>query len=97
MTPVLQRLSAVSVTVSLPCSIRWCQVLYHWRCLLLCVTTAPRLCLFTHSESHTRLPTIFCTCCCDEIKGVQDLKIYSHADFLILSLRGFSHSSTAWC
>ena len=27
-----------------------------------------------------------CTCCYDEIKGIQDLKIYSHADSLILSV-----------
>merc|ERR1711865_655086 len=36
-----------------------------------------------HSHSHTL--TITCTCCYDEIKGTQDLKIYSHADSLILS------------
>ena len=35
------------------------------------------------SLSHTL--TASCTCCYDEIKGVQDLKIYSHADSLILS------------
>ena len=48
--------------------------------------TAPRPCLFTHSQSHTHIPTISCTCCYDEIKGIQDLKIYSHADSLSLSL-----------
>ena len=26
--------------------------------------------------------TITCTCCYDEIKGIQDPKIYSHADSL---------------
>ena len=30
--------------------------------------------------------TITCTCCYDEIKGIQHLKIYSHAHSLILSL-----------
>ena len=28
--------------------------------------------------------TITCTCCYDVISGIQDLKIYSHADSLIL-------------
>ena len=51
--------------------------------------TAPRPCLFTHSQSHTHTLTISCTCCYDEIKGIQDLKIYSNADSLILSL--YSH------
>ena len=36
--------------------------------------------LFLHSYSHTL--TITCTCCYDEIKGTQDLKMYSHADSL---------------
>ena len=30
--------------------------------------------------------SITCTCCYDEIKGTQDLKIYSHADSQILSV-----------
>ena len=38
------------------------------------------------SASYTHTLTITCTCCYDEIKGTQDLKIYSHADSLILSL-----------
>ena len=33
----------------------------------------------------THTLTITCTCCYDEIKGTQDLKIYSHADSQILS------------
>ena len=37
--------------------------------------------------SHTL--TITCTCCYDEIKGTQDLKIYSHADSLSVCLSGF--------
>ena len=36
----------------------------------------------THSHTHTL--TLTCTCCYDEIKGTQDLKIYSHAHSLIL-------------
>ena len=44
------------------------------------------LCL--HSHSHT----LTCTYRYDEIKGTQDLKIYSHADSLILSL----HSLALW-
>ena len=46
--------------------------------------TAPRPCLFTHSQSHSHSLTITCTCCCDGIYGAQDLKI-SHAQSLILS------------
>ena len=46
--------------------------------------TASRPCLITHSHSHTHILTISCTCCYDEIKGIQDLMIYSHADSLIL-------------
>ena len=38
----------------------------------------------SHSHSHTL--TITCTCCYYEIKGTQDLTIYSHADSQILSL-----------
>ena len=38
------------------------------------------------SHSHSHSLTITCTCCYDEIKGTQDLKIYSHADSQILSL-----------
>ena len=45
----------------------------------------PRPCLFTHSQSHTHMPTISCTCCYDETNGIQDLEIHSHADSLILS------------
>ena len=36
-------------------------------------------------HSHTRTLTITCTCCYDEINGIQDLKIHSHADSMILS------------
>ena len=36
--------------------------------------------------THCLSLTITCTCCCDEVKGVQDLKIYSHADSQIRSL-----------
>ena len=39
--------------------------------------------LTSHSHCHTL--TITRTCCYDEIKGTQDLKIYSHAYSLILS------------
>ena len=35
--------------------------------------------------THILTLTITCTCCYDEIKGTQDLKIYSHADSVILS------------
>ena len=35
--------------------------------------------------THTHTLTITCTCCYDEIKGIQDLKIYSHAVSLVLS------------
>ena len=38
----------------------------------------------SHAHSHTL--TITCTCCYDEIKGIQDLKIYSLADSLHDSL-----------
>ena len=41
-------------------------------------------------HSHTHPLTITCTCCYVEIKGTQDLKIYSHADSLIRAL--FLHS-----
>ena len=37
--------------------------------------------------TRTRTITITCTCCYDEIKGTQDLKIYSHADSQILYLQ----------
>ena len=41
----------------------------------------------THARTHTH--TITCTCCCyDEIKGTQDLTIYSHADSGSDSLSG---------
>ena len=53
-----------------------------------------RICLCTVSDSsysHSHTLTITCTCCYDEIKGTQDLKIYSHAHSLILSL-----TLTAW-
>ena len=36
--------------------------------------------------THTHTLTITCTCCYDVINGIQDLKIYSHADSLIISL-----------
>ena len=36
--------------------------------------------------------TLTCTCCYDEIKGIQDHKIHSHADSLILSSH---HSNVA--
>ena len=39
------------------------------------------------STSHALL--ISCTCCYDEIKGNQDLKNYSHADSLSVSLSGW--------
>ena len=41
--------------------------------------------LYTLTLTHSHTLTITCTCCYDEIKGTQDLKIYSHADSLILS------------
>ena len=55
------------------------------------LNTAPRPFLFTHSHSlshytHSLIGTLHYTCCHDEIKGNQDLKICSHADSLILSL-----------
>ena len=42
----------------------------------------------SHSHSHTL--TITYTCCYDEIKRTQDLKLYSHAHSLILSLAACS-------
>ena len=48
-----------------------------------------RICLCTMSDSsysHSHTLTITCTCCYDEIKGAQDLKIYSHAHSLVLTL-----------
>ena len=64
-----------------------------WRCrfwplsvshthFCLCIVSDP-----SYSHSHTL--TINCTCCDDEIKGTQDLKIYSHAHSLILSRTHF--------
>ena len=53
-----------------------------------------RICLVSDSEvtvtltlthSHTHILTVPCTCCHDMINGIQDLKIYCHADSLILS------------
>ena len=38
----------------------------------------------SHCLTHSLLIT--CTCCFDENKGTQDLKIYSHAEFLIRSI-----------
>ena len=38
--------------------------------------------------------SLSCTCCYDEIKGIQDLKICSHADSQILSLCCSTHEST---
>ena len=35
---------------------------------------------------HTLIIILHYTCCYDEIKGIQDLKICSHADSLILPL-----------
>ena len=43
----------------------------------------------THTHSHTL--TITCTCCYDEIKGAQDLKIYSHADSLFSGSLALTH------
>ena len=40
----------------------------------------------SHSYSHSHIFTITCACCHDEIKGTQYIKIYSHADYLILTL-----------
>ena len=48
--------------------------------------------LHTHSLTHYHLCS--CACCYDEIKGTQDLKIYSHADSQILSLSLASHTHT---
>ena len=42
--------------------------------------------LHTHTLTHPHTLTITCTGCYDEIKGTQDLKIYSHAHSLIPSL-----------
>ena len=36
----------------------------------------------SHTHTHTLISTLHYTCCCDEIKGIQDLKICSHADLL---------------
>ena len=53
-------------------------------------------CLFTHSESHTRIPKISWTCY-DENRGIQDLEIYSHADSPILSQSGWCRTKiTTW-
>ena len=44
------------------------------------------LCSWYSSYSHSHTLSITCTCCYDEIKGTQDLKIYSHAHSRILAL-----------
>ena len=60
--------------------------------LAICVCVMALSLWLSLSSPHTL--TITCTCCYDEIKGIQDLKICSHADSLILSLI-FSLSSVS--
>ena len=50
--------------------------------------------LLTLSHSHNHTLTITCTCCYDEVKGTQDLKIYSHADSQIFSHTQFLASQS---
>ena len=46
--------------------------------------------------SHSHTLTITCTCCYDVINGIQDLKIYSHADSLSASVpQPLSHCASA--
>ena len=45
--------------------------------LAICLCLCPLLSL---SLAFTHTLTITCTCCYDMINGIQDLKIYSHAD-----------------
>ena len=52
--------------------------------LILLLPSLTRSSLDTHNHRLTH--TIACTCCYDGIKGIQDLKIYSHADSLTLSM-----------
>ena len=41
---------------------------------------------FLCTHNHTLITTLHCACCYDVFNGIQDLKIYSHAHSLILSL-----------
>ena len=51
-----------------------------------------------HAHSHTHTLTITCTCCYDVINGIQNLKICSHADSLVLFLpRSILINSFVWC
>ena len=74
-----QRLKVKPLTASVDCN--YCYN-HHMTGM---ANTAPRPCLFTHSQSHSHSLTITCTCCCDGIYGAQGLKI-SHAHSLILSI-----------
>ena len=56
------------------------------RCLVAVVAAISLYFLQPHTHTLTHSLTITCTCCYDEIKGTQDLKIYSHADSQILSV-----------
>ena len=49
-----------------------------------CLDTRGKKDVLTHSNTQHHM--CCCCCCCCEIKGTQDLDIYSHADSLILSL-----------
>ena len=48
------------------------------------VSAHPTLDLLETSRSValSRISTLHCTCCYDEINGIQDLEMYSHADSL---------------
>ena len=52
-------------------------------CVSVCVSVECRIQLLgidcLHSHTHTLINTLHHACCYDEIKGIQDLKIYSHA------------------
>ena len=68
--------------VWLPCYCTWCPL-----CLSVSASKAARrLNASLHPHTHTLIGTLHYTCCYDEINGIQDLKIWSHADSLILSL-----------
>ena len=71
------------------------------RCFSLWVSLSVCLCIVSDSSySLTHTLTITITCCYDEIKGTQDLKIYSHADSQILTLstsRSFAAHGSLYC
>ena len=82
MANTVGKLQVCSATLSTHLPICLCSVSLYPSMILM------RICLCTVSDSsysHSHTLAITCTCCYDEIKRTQDLKIYSHADSLILS------------